>query len=256
MTKTNLKTFIESLKIFNMKFLTIAVYDLLAYAIIIPLSMIFFYWLNAQAQTLNIQGDLNSYLLSATQEQVKSVASNLQFFVVSLLAGGILLIAISLFAYAFSRNLIWNYLENKKFNRKTYLKSVLLFLIIFSAYFAILIVFNLISSLLMPISAYIPTILANILILLMLYFLFLAKYEYTKKEKIFASLGETLKKFKNKKTWIYYLYSFVVFLIFSLVISFTNRLASINSWLILISFALILIYLNWLRIYIFTVHNT
>lgn len=221
-----------------------AVYDILFYAIIIPSIMLYAFVVNRQSHYLADvlgKGDIQSYLLSASQAEVALATANLRAFVLTFIIGAIVVFLVGLFSYSLSRTLIWNYLLKKKFSVKKYLKMNVLNIILM---IALLIIFVL-YSLLLLINRTIFGIIFLFFALAVIYFMFALYTEYTLTGRIFYSIGNAFKMMDKRV----YLLSMPVFIIIGLITVgiglVINEIASI-----IISIILIVLFMSWMRIFV------
>jgi hypothetical protein len=266
----NLKLFADSFKS-KTKFLYVLGYDLLFYLIIIPLFFLFAGILNSKLGTINtmdIMSEISSgqpltNITAAQAQQMQMLGAALQNLIYFFIIGLIIFIIVTILVFTLSRNLIWNYLMKKKFDRKTYLKFNLLnilFLVL------ILMVFLILAGIRIPVimalanisvnfAVYVSSIVFLIFYIAIIYFMYLVYINYVKTSKISKSFRNTFKLIKTKfaNIGISYLFIFV----FSIIFSVAARLI----WLlpaalqIYLNLAVVLLFLTWMKIYVSDVYK-
>jgi len=264
----NKKDFLENWKIFfnsfklSSDFLYILFYDLLFYGIIRPLIYLFSYLMSRKMSAIDpdILSKLNSLAnVTASQSlQIQQAAQAMNSFFYTLIIGVILMILITLFAFTLTRALIWNHLLKKKFDIKKYLRFNLLNLVlavILAVILYILLKIRIgITGLFVKISFNFAVVLSGILYLLIfiaiIYFVSLVYINYTKKAEVFGSLTRVFRLIKTRFQKISISYLFI------LLASAVITLIAMLRWLLpvylqsYLNYALVLIFLAWMRIYI------
>lgn len=218
------------------------VLDLVFYAIMIPLAICYITWLGKKAAILSLLMEMET---TTSVEQMQPAMTSLSSFFMFLIWGAVILVIVALFAYSLSRTLIWNYLLKKKFELKKYLKFDLLNLILFIAAAVILIA----CALLLWVNPIVAVILIFLALAIIIFFVMLAKMEYTKSGKIFAAIGSAFSRIDSKTALAWLLYV-PVFAVFGFAINKVVGLLpnKITGWVIaLIIFA---VFLAWARLYI------
>jgi hypothetical protein len=260
------KLFIDSLKL-KSNFLYIILYDLLFYVIFVPIFLLFSLVLNNKAAALdpeliaNIDAASITNVTAAQTQDLRLLAQSMQNFIYFFAIGIILLIIICLLAFTLSRASIWNYLLKKKFNFKHYLKfnllNILLAVILAVIIIIILILRTVIIMPLVLVSLNFALLISSLLFLIIftaiIYFVSLIYINYTKTTKISEAFNKTFKLLKTKFADISYSYLFI--LVVSIIISLLARLIWFLPFYLqrYFNFAVILIFLAWMRIYIINV---
>lgn len=224
------------------RFIFVILFDLLFYAIIIPCFFAYAYLINKQAEIMqNLIGteDIASYLFSASPAEISFLTGDMRVLVLTFVAGAIILFLIGLFSYSLSRSLIWNYLLEKKFSLKRYLKFNVLNLILLIAFFIIFSIY----SILMLLSRWVFGIILIFFMLAIFYFIFALYIEYSRTGRIFHSIGNAFKRMDKKV----YLLSLPVFIII-IIISIAIGLFIAQSLYTIVTVLLIIVFAGWMRV--------
>jgi len=217
--------------------------------------------------------ELKQYFLTAPVDQLQQYTGQLQFYVVLFIILAVLTLIVFIFAYSYSRALIWNRINNKKLTKKTYWKwnslnlaiLVILFLYLIF-YWLMMLIFNaLIKLITYPFTSFAMTrpdfirgtitllnaILASFLIILFLTILFLTYFNFAKNYRVMDSLSWAFKKVtsKFKLTLTIIFYALLTYLFIGLLgIGIKNIFPVV--WSTIFNVLLSLLYLAWFRIYL------
>jgi hypothetical protein len=217
--------------------------------------------------------ELKQFFLTAPMDQLQQYYGNLQFYIVVFIILAVLTLIAILFAYSYSRALIWNKINNKKLSKKNYWKwnslnltliVVLFFYLIF--YWLIMLIFNALLKLITyPFTNFVMShpdfirgaitllnaILASFLIILLLTFVFLAYFNFAKHYKVMSSWSWSFKKItgKLKLTLKIVFYGMLTYLFIGLLgLGIKNIFPA--GWSTIFNVLLSLLYLAWFRIYL------
>jgi hypothetical protein len=265
----NLKLFIDSFRS-GTKFLYILGYELLFYAVVVPLYLLFSSILDRKLEAINAMDILSKIsqesmmnVTAAQTQEIELLAMSLKNIISFFIIGLIIFIIVALLVYSLSRNLIWNYLLKKKFDRKTYLKFNLLNITLAIMLAVVLLI---LSVLRIPVIIALANISVDFAVVFLsslflvfyiaiIYFIYLVYINYVKTSKVFKSFNKTFKLIKTKFANIGISYLFI--LVFSIVISIAARLiwllpAAIQTYF---NLAVVLLFLTWMKVYIADVYK-
>jgi len=245
------KQFKESFKL-KINFVHVILLDLVFYLIMIPVTYLAVFLMQAQADKIDITG-LQSAVAAETPDlmQMQAMVGELQAFLIMVIVTAVLFFIVALFSYSFSRSLIWNYLLKKKLRIGKYLKFVVLnlMLVIPAA------VLSLLPFVFIGASVIVSAVLFYIVMTAVAYFVFMLYMEYTKTGKIFASIGNAFKRI-NEKTAVSYLLcllAFGVLMVVYLLISWLGKMEIVGATIFFLILALL--YFAWMRLYILKVQD-
>lgn len=247
----NWKKFKESLRL-KIDFIHVILLDLVFYLIMIPFTYLAVFLIHAQADKIDITG-LQSAVAAETPDlmQMQAIMGDLKAFIIMVVVTAILFLIIGLFAYSFSRSLIWNYLLKKKLRIGKYLKFVLLNLMLVIP----AVVLFVIPFVFMGASVIASAVIWYILMIAFAYFVFTIYMEYTRKGRIFSSIGNAFKRI-NKKTAVSYvlcLLAFTVLFAAYLAVSWVLKMEIVGATILFIVLAIL--YCAWMRLYVLKVQS-
>jgi len=234
---------------------------------IIGLVMFFFGSLIQRKAYLISQGrtaeQLQQMILSMQSEQMQAYLSSLKSFVLVFALGMIIILVGGLFLYSLSRSLIWNRLLEKKFSKKRYWKWNLLNLVLIIPIIVYLLVFGLVRVIL----GYVVSLFGSQIVLNIFYslvsliflfalviFVFLVYYSFAGKYKVWESIGEAFRliKMKWKRIWPVFLLVLGTAIVVSLILWPIGRLLVYQQAVLVgINLAVSLLFIAWMRIYVF-----
>ncbi|MFH1682649.1 MAG: hypothetical protein ABIA37_02520 [Candidatus Woesearchaeota archaeon] len=203
---------------------------------------------------------LQQMLLSMQPEQAQAFLSSLQGLVITFVIGAIIVVVGGLLLFSLSRKLIWDKLLGHKFDKKKYwrwnlLNLVLIIpLVIYAFVFGLLrllfgYLFSLFKSQVILDAFYNLFNLAALLIFLM--FIFLVYYSFSHKYKVWDSIGAAFGLFK-KKTWLMFLWALATAIVLSVVVwPIAYLLRYHSTLLIILNGAISVLFIIWLRVYLF-----
>lgn len=206
---------------------------------------------------------LQQMLLSMDPELAQAFLSNIKVFVITFALGLIVVLAGGLLFYSLSRKLIWDCLLEKKFDKKTYWKWNLLNLVLIIPAAVYLFAFGLARLILgYGVSLFKSQMvldefynLANLFLLfIFIIFIFLVYYNFVKEYKVWESIGKAfhLIKIKWKRIWPMFLLIMGTAVVLSLVLWPVGRLFAYQAPVLVgINIAVSLLFLAWIRIYVF-----
>ncbi len=206
---------------------------------------------------------LQQMLLSMDPGLAQAFLSNLKGFVITFALGLIVILVGGLLLYSLSRKLIWDYLLGKEFNKKTYWRWNLLNLVLIVPIIIYLFAFGLVRLVLgYGVSLFKSQIvldvfynLANLFLLfILIVFIFLVYYNFAKEYKVWESVGKAfhLIKIKWKRIWPMFLLVLGTAVVLSLILWPVGRLFAYQTSVLMgVNIAISLLFLAWMRIYVF-----
>jgi len=231
--------------------------DVFSYGLIGLLWLIFGLITNDKAYAMS-QGktteELKQLLLS-NPEQAQAFLTNIQGFVITFVVGLVIVIIGSIMIYSFSRKLIWDYLTKKKtkFWKWNWLTLMLIILLIIY-----LLLFGLIKTAILyliilfnnqTLLSWFNMLLSIVGIFTFILFIFLAYYSFSRKYKVWESLGDTFQLLKEKwpRLWRMLVFVLLTIIITTLILWLVNKyLISVGLWINLVVFLILVV---WMRIY-------
>jgi len=241
--------------------------DLIFVTIIYFLFTFFSGYLNKISLTLTAGQtieQLQQLMLTAPQ-QAEQILSQYLHFAIIVIITFILLLIVTLLLCSLARAVIWNYLLKKKLTHKKYWKWVLLNVIIIVPFILYLIVAVIIKLLLnqlifliknQALANFFNSIVLFIIILIFVIYLFLTYYSFTKNHQIWESLGSAFSLIKSNWNglWKMTLWVILTAIVLGLILTFIlNYLISNPALITIINLLFSLIYLAWVRIYLFRI---
>ncbi|MFH1276190.1 MAG: hypothetical protein ABIH82_03690 [Candidatus Woesearchaeota archaeon] len=202
-------------------------------------------------------------LATMNAEEMQAFVLEMRSFLYVFVGGAIFLFLLTLFLFSISRDLLWKHLLKKKFAWKTYPKWIgltffsMLLLVI---YLLLALVLKLLLTYILTrfttnssvLSIFNNSITVGFFILFML-FLFLVFYNLTDSNKVFISIGKAFGQMRTK-FWILFLLAWATAHVPMLIaIPFQNSLQFNTSLLKILSITITLIYITWLRLYLFKI---
>jgi len=201
-------------------------------------------------------------MLLSSPEQAEVFLASLKGFVLTFAIGaGIILIG-GLLIYSLSRKLIWDHLLKKKFNRKFYWKwnSLNLVLIVLA------VIYLFASGLVRLVLGYLFSLFKSQAVLEMFYnlsnmfflflfviFIFLVYYSFSNKYKVWESIGHAFHLIKTKKELrpVFLLVPLTAMILALVLWPLGNKFVNQQNILIGINIAVSLLFLAWIRVYVF-----
>jgi hypothetical protein len=214
----------------------------------------------SQGQTAE---QLPQMLLNMQTVESEVFLASMQSFVITFIIGIVVILVGGLLLYSLTRKLIWDYLLQKKFNKKTYWRWNLLNLALIIPAIFYFLAFGFINLSLGYLFAKLNSQailsafygLANLFLLFILVvFIFLVYYNFAKDYKVWESVGKAFSLIKEKWNKIGTMFLFILgtAVILSLVLwPLGNLLSGKPTALFSINAIISLFFLAWMRIYIF-----
>ncbi|PIN74240.1 hypothetical protein COV20_01335 [Candidatus Woesearchaeota archaeon CG10_big_fil_rev_8_21_14_0_10_45_16] len=257
--------FLDSFKLKTPFFISLAV-DAVSFSLLALVFYLFAQYMQTKAILLSggrTAEQIQQMLLTAPTEVVQSFSNDLKSLFYIMVVGGLLLIIASLFLYTFSRAYLWNTLLKKKFSKKNYWRwnGLYLLIMLISVLYAglVFIVSFLLSSLIALIPepntvALLTKTLNSGFWMLFLIFIFITSYYFAKNYKVFRSLGEAFQSFNKRwpSLWRLFLWSLLILVALGFVnFGVTRYLIFRQTPLFVYNFIITILYLSWLRLYVF-----
>lgn len=261
-------------------------YFFLADLVTFSLVFVIFSWFPAYIQQKSVeitQGrsmeELQQLLSSSNPEQVLPFLSSLRSFLIWVVAGLVILAALSFFLYSLSRAVIWYHVGRKKVTKKTYWRWNLLnlsLLVPLSLFLLVFFIVKIIASMIVNvIFAFAPiffTIHAGFienfrlifngavsfyLTLSFIVVIFMIYYKFSHSYKIWDSIGKGFSTFRKnlKSLLVVVLFATVVALALSLAGIVIKRSIYSSTALMIFNLALGAVFLAWLRLYVLRTIN-
>ena len=212
----------------------------------------------------------------ASPEQAVVFLTQVKSLLLLAILGTIILVILAFLLYSLSRALIWNKLHHQKLTKKNYWKwntlnlaLIIPLLVIGLGFLIIRILFTLFLDFILKlnlrfyaahtnvfdvITTLLEGTLSFFLVLLILIFIFLTYHLFIQKYKVWASIGKAfqLLKKKQRKIWRVVLFTLLTGLILTLITYPLKQYFLYNPVpTMLIQFGLSLLFVNWLRLYLF-----
>ena len=220
-----------------------------------------------EVQAYNLSGgktteELKVALLSGTVDSNQVFLHHLQFFLVLLTGGSILVLLVALLFFSYSRAVVWNGILLQKFSWKRYWRwnglvvvvavLLLLYLLLFVAVRSIL---NLAGAALSPTAfGIISTIFNIIFIFAFLIFAFFVDYSFVQKYKVWESMGEGfhLIKVHWSKIWRLFVLAVLTGMVISILSSLALRALGYQpQWVsAMVSLTVLVLLISWARLYV------
>ncbi len=212
---------------------------------------------------------IQELLLSGELGPVETYLSAVKTYALTMSLGFIVLAVSLLLLYSLTKSLIWNYLLGSKLNKKTYWRWNWLNIFLFLALLIYLIpgaLLVFITEIIVSALTFNATVLEVVkslitffLIILFLTFIFLCYYSFTKKYRVFESVGQAfhLCKVHWKKLLKMLLLTLLTgAALSSIIILLSKVFLYIQPWLTVINFIISLMFLAWMRIYFLEIIKT
>jgi hypothetical protein len=187
--------------------------------------------------------------------------TQLRDFVGFFITGIIGMILLLFFGFSFSRCLLWNYLVGRKFSWKKYWRwnALALFVFLLVLLYSVLVIILRLSLLYIftkfttdvTALAIFHNVFNSAILTIFIVFLFILFYHFTKKYRIFTSVGSSFALFKNKKVITVTLFAWLTSFIPLLISIPFNEPLRFSPHLTLLTVAITVIYLTWLRLYVY-----
>ncbi|GAF84563.1 unnamed protein product [marine sediment metagenome] len=205
---------------------------------------------------------LQQMLLSMDPGQAEAFLSNIKGFVITFVLGLIVILVGGLLLYSLSRKLIWDYLLEKKFNKKTYwrwnllnLALIIPLLIYFFAFGLVRLILGYLVSLFKSqvVSAVFYDLVNLFFLFILVIFVFLVYYFFTEKYKVWESIGSAFNLIKTKWKDIQPMFLLIVgtAVVLSVVLWPIGKLFAYQQGVLIgINIVVSLLFIAWMRIYV------
>lgn len=206
---------------------------------------------------------IQQMLLSMEPGQAEAFLANLKGFITTFVIGAIVILIGGLLIYSLSNKLVWGYLTEKKFSKTRYWRWNLLNLALIIPAIIYFFVFGLVRL----VSGYAVSLLKNQTVLEIFYnltnlfflfiliiFVFMVYYSFVKEYKVWGSIGNAcnLVKTKWKEIWPMFLLILGTAIALSLVLWPAGRLLIYRQGILIgVNVAVSLLFLAWMRLYVF-----
>lgn len=212
---------------------------------------------------INSPEQLTQLISNAPVEQAQAIAADLKSLFMTVMVGLITLITFIIGFYSWNRAYLWNYLLGKKLSRKRFWKWNIFHFIIFLPLALVFLVATIILAFLESATGTLPypvviatlVIIYKLLILVsMLFFTFLFYHNFANSYKAWLSIGDAFGIVSKHRKRLYRAFPIMILgvLIISTISALIGKLFFQEaSWIpMFIYFALFIIYLSWMRVYV------
>ncbi|MCK4589668.1 MAG: hypothetical protein KAT77_04435 [Nanoarchaeota archaeon] len=205
--------------------------------------------------------EINSFLLSATSEQLEGMLAELKIYLATIFSSYLLYLILIIVLFSLSQALIWHLLMGKKLSKKHFWKWNVFTLIMAPVFLISLFLFLgvkflilfLIKGINVNVFMTINQIFNLVYLLAFVYFFFILCSRLTLTNEIFISFKRTFGviKQKFKELSISFLFAFLVAVVLSVIsILIFTGIPSLLPYLLYVNLAVVLIFLAWLSIYL------
>jgi len=242
--KNLFKDFIDSFKP-KISWLYIMLFDFLFYGISILVIKAVGSYLTKKSAAINLPDITNLNALNPAD--LEAIAMQMQNLFITIVVLITLVLIVILLGWSLSRGLIYSILLKKKFTKKSFGKFTLLNLFLFITIFVILVFFTAVGAVLATlITSY--RYVFFVIFLAIIYYLSLNYIFFTKKNKVFESIGKAL-TFGTKNMLTLFIPCLLI-LIVSLLLSRLQLIISIQAQIApFLSLVIFVIFMAWARNY-------
>ncbi|PIZ50790.1 hypothetical protein COY27_05735 [Candidatus Woesearchaeota archaeon CG_4_10_14_0_2_um_filter_33_13] len=273
----HLKNYLDSFKV-KKQFWQIFLIDFIFFSVIGIVYYTFSNYLqNRSFQVLGgkTSAELQNLLTTSTPEKLLPFLTELKSFLFFSLVMILIIVILSFLYFSYTRALIWNHLENKKLNKKTYWRWNLLNLSLIFPLLSYIIVATIITfitswlfskvitisptfyvtyqSIMEGVTILLNGIVSFFLVLFFLIILFFTYKSFTQKYRIWESIGHSFQMIKQNwsKLWKFLLQAIGTALLLTLIMWPLRTLYASNFFFsVTINMIISLLYLAWFRIYL------
>lgn len=260
-----MKNYLNSFKL-NKNFLYPLVTDIIFVAVIMLAVSLFGGYIQQQTTLLGVNPqNMQQFISTLSAGELQQFLEQVKFLLFTLVGGAILILICSFLLFSYSRSLVWFTLTRKKQKYWKWNLLIIMLLLLLLIYTTVFLIVKLIINLLLQQLTSIPWVffifnqLLTILFLVsFILFSFLVFYSFSKRYKVFSAIEKAFSIVKQKWSvlWKSFLFSVLILIVLSLIAALIQKQFFYYAKPIyeqVFQIAIILLFVSWMRSYVFRV---